>query len=361
MARRRTFKSKARGRSRRSRYRSRRRLNFRKTRKRLRKSRRFRRGRMSRALKYLLPKPLTWIKTSTQTILGYQGICKFAMLEPCLDQPDLVDTAGKISQKNFMLSGGRSYNNVGLDHMVKVSAHYELLNTSLAYAQIEAYYCVPRRDIPDDQFGRGIHTEPGTILATDGNTIFHIFNRSMQTSWNLDGDATSLPGGTSTFSAYWRHPQFQPFHSPEFCRLFKVYKTQRFQLAAGKRVALTVKSGYKRIPQDVIQRGNTDDVGYSYLRGVGRFILLKIHGQVVTAPDVSTTTANPSAKVTYATTSLAVAVTKRLRTTPIYGNIKIFSYDMAGINASDTIIPEKIPATVIQEASTSGEAINDGA
>ena len=140
-----------------------------------------------------------------------------------------------------------------------------------------------------------------------------------------------------------------------------MYKTQRFQLAAGKRVALTVKSGYKRIPQDVIQRGNTDDKGYSYLRGVGRFILLKIHGQVVTASDVASTTANPASKVTYATTALAVAVTKRLRTTPIYGNIKIFSYDMAGINATDSAIPEKIPATVIQEASASGEATNDGA
>ena len=36
--------------------------------------------------------------------------------------------------------------------------------------------------------------------------------------------------------------------------------------------------------------------------------------------------------------------------TPIYGSIKLFSYDMAGINATDTPITEKIPATVIQEA-----------
>ena len=156
-------------------------------------------------------------------------------------------------------------------------------------------------------------------------------------------------------------PSFNLFHSPEFCRLFKIYKTQRFQLAAGKRVALTVKSGYRRIPNDVLQRGSTDSQGYSYFRGTGRFILLKIHGQVVTKDDVTTTTANPSAQVTYATTAFAVAVTKRLRTTPIYGSIKLFSYDMAGINATDTPIAEKIPATVINEASTGGEVTNDGA
>ena len=34
---------------------------------------------------------------------------------------------------------------------------------------------------------------------------------------------------------------------------------------------------------------------------------------------------------------------------------------MAGINATDTPITEKIPATVIQEASTGGEVNNDGA
>ena len=83
--------------------------------------------------------------------------------------------------------------------------------------------------------------------------------------------------------------------------------------------------------------GSTDSQGYSYFRGTGRFILLKIHGQVVTKDDVTTTTTNPSAQVTYATTAFAVAVTKRLRTTPIYGSIKLFSYDMAGINATDTL------------------------
>ena len=360
MARRRTFRSKARGRSRRSRYRSRRRLTFRKTRKRFRKGRRMRRGGMSRALRFLLPKPLTWVKTSSQTILGLQGICKWAMLEPCLDWQDMSDTAGKTSQSNLTIAGS-TYNNVGLDHMVKVSAHYEILNTSLAYAQIEAYYCVPRRDIPDDQFGRGIHTEPGSITAINGNTIYHIFNRSTQNTVNLEASTTAYPGGTSSYETYFQHPQFQPFHSPEFCRLFKIYKTQRFQLAAGKRVALTVKSGYRRIPNDVLQRGTTDNQGYSYFRGTGRFILLKIHGQVVTKDDVTTTTANPSAQVTYATTAFAVAATKRLRTTPIYGSIKLFSYDMAGINATDTPIAEKIPATVINEASTGGEATNDGA
>jgi len=360
MARRRTFRSKARGRSRRSRYRSRRRLTFRKTRKRFRKGRRMRRGRMSRALRFLLPKPLTWVKTSSQTILGFQGICKWAMLEPCLDWQDMQDTAGKISQSN-LTTAGVTYNNVGLDHMAKVSCHYEILNTSLAYAQIEAYYCVPRRDVPDDTFGRGIHTEPAPITDTDGNTLYHIFNRSTTVARNLEGSTTAVPGGTSTYDTYFQHPQFQPFHSPEFCRLFKIYKTQRFQLAAGKRVALTVKSGYRKIPNDVLQRGTTDNYGYSYFRGTGRFILLKIHGQVVVKDDVAATAANPSSKITYATTAFAVAVTKRLRTTPMYGSIKLFSYDMAGINATDTPIAEKIPATVINEASTSGEATNDGA
>ena len=169
MARRRTFKSRARGRSRRSRYRSRRRLNFRKTRKRFRKGRRFRRGGMSRALKYLLPKPLTWIKTSTQTILDFKVFASLQCWNLVLISQILPILLENIPE-NFMLYGGSSYNNIGLDHMVKVSAHYEILNTSLAYAQIEAYYCVPRRDIPDDTFGRGIHSEPGTILATDGNT-----------------------------------------------------------------------------------------------------------------------------------------------------------------------------------------------
>ena len=206
-----------------------------------------RRGGMSRALRFLLPKPLTWVQTSSQTILGFQGICKWAMLEPCLDWQDMQDTAGKISQTNLTV-GGVTYNNVGLDHMAKVSCHYEILNTSLAYAQIEAYYCVPRRDVPDDTFARGIHTEPGTITATDGNTLYHIFNRSTTSARNLEGSTTAVPGGTSTYDTYFQHPQFQPFHSPEFCRLFKIYKTQRFQLAAGKRVALTVKSGYRKIP-----------------------------------------------------------------------------------------------------------------
>ena len=54
-----------------------------------------RRGGMSRALRFLLPKPLTWVKTSSQTILALQGICKWAMLEPCLDWQDMSDTAGK--------------------------------------------------------------------------------------------------------------------------------------------------------------------------------------------------------------------------------------------------------------------------
>jgi hypothetical protein len=98
-----------------------------------------RRGGMSRALRFLLPKPLTWVKTSSQTILGLQGICKWAMLEPCLDWQDMSDTAGKTSQSNLTIAGS-TYNNVGLDHMAKVSCHYEILNTSLAYAQIEAYY-----------------------------------------------------------------------------------------------------------------------------------------------------------------------------------------------------------------------------
>ena len=77
-----------------------------------------RRGGMSRALRFLLPKPLTWVKTSSQTILALQGICKWAMLEPCLDWQDMSDTAGKISQSNLTIAGS-TYNNVGLDHMAK--------------------------------------------------------------------------------------------------------------------------------------------------------------------------------------------------------------------------------------------------
>ena len=38
-----------------------------------------RRGGMSRALRFLLPKPLTWVQTSSQTILGFKvfvsGLC----------------------------------------------------------------------------------------------------------------------------------------------------------------------------------------------------------------------------------------------------------------------------------------------
>ena len=65
--------------------------------------------------------------------------------------------------------------------------------------------------------------------------------------------------------------------------------------------------------------------------------------------------------IKYSFTPVFVTSTIPLPFNSIYGSIKLFSYDMAGINATDTPITEKIPATVIQEASTGGEVNNDGA
>lgn len=339
-------------------FRRRRRIQFRrKGRGKFRGKRRFRRGGVSKALRHFLPKPALYNAITSQTILGVQGAAYFKMLEPVLDGIECTDMADRAYQKNLTVNGV-STQQTALDHMMKASIHHEIMNSGLSHAQVEAYWCVARRDVPEDQFENGIHADLTGTSGT-GSTIYHMFNRSLVTDLNLESGTTALPA-TSNIDAYYKFPTYQPFQCPEFCRLFKIYKVQRFQVPPGRRFSLTQKTPWKRVHNDILQRAEAAaNQGIAYLRGVGRFILLKVHGQVISNADVTSTSNNPSSELTYSTPAFYLASTKRIKAYPLYGDVKVVSYDMAGISNSTTVLNERVPATVIQEASSNGEATND--
>lgn len=342
---------------RRTRFRRRRRV-VRRRRPRFRR-RTFRRGRRrgrrsSGKISFQLP-PLRYNNITSEEYIGIQGISNWFMLgKQLLDAGTCYNLAERNSQLPMpMFSGGPSSSTISIsgqdiqDHKMKGKLIHEVTNSASGFVGLTFYFCVARRDLPDDVWDNGQHIWAGTPSGT-GKVFVDFFERSVSQRQQLEPGHAALPGGTSTYVNYWRHPSFSPFMASEFCKSFKIYKTQHVNLGPGKICRVSQTCGWRKIMKSQL-KASTNNVGLGAVGGVTRFLLVKALGQPCQPGDLSgapVQNPNPAGRVTFATPLLYTVTREFLRSFPLYPSVRRLAFAISGIHQDTTPIAEEIPTTV---------------
>lgn len=322
-----------------------------------------RRGRRSNGkLSFQMP-PLRYSNIFSEEYLGIQGIANWFMIgKQLLNAEDCKNYAERNSQLPMpIFSGGPSSSTITISgqdiqkHKMRGKQIHEVTNSASGFVGLTFYFCVARRDLPDDVWDNGTHIWGGTPTGT-GKVFVDFFERSVSARQQLEPGHAALPGGTSTYVNYWRHPSYTPFMASEFVRSFKIYKTQHINLGPGKIVRLTQNCGWRSIDKSQLKAG-VNNTGLGAIGGVTRFIIVKAIGQPVQPSDITTAgqTLNPAGRVTFATPYLYTVTREFIRTFPIYPSVKRLAFAISGIHQDTTPIAEEIPTTVnVQPSAAAG-------
>lgn len=160
---------------------------------------------------------------------------------------------------------------------------YHITNADLGRVTVIAYYCTPRRDLPN------------VSSLWIANSLQNGFQAAGMTT---PGGITSPAGsGTATLSPH--QLSTTPFMSPNFCRNYKIYAKKKFVMNPGATMTLSIKnkrprrfSGSYLFPEET----STDTAGLPMwaIGNYTKFILFSVNGQPVhdaTTKEVSTSDA----------------------------------------------------------------------